>query len=145
MSDARPHLVAIDGQAADPSTPTGSPGAPAPAPGSGSGGMNRAAWIAAAVAFACAIGWGVESREGRALQQELTRTTEALAASQTRVAALEGQKLEIQQQVEALTERTGGLVDQMGALLAELGALGELSARDPQAEPDPATDLPAAP
>ncbi len=145
MSDARPHLVAIDGQAADSSTPGGSPGASSAAPASGSGGMNRAAWIAAAVAFACAIGWGVESRQGRALQQELTRTTEALVASQARVGALEGQKLEIQQQVEALTLQTGGLVDQMGALLADLGALGELSARDPQAEPEPATEVPAAP
>jgi len=139
MSDARPHLVALEGQAEAP--PEGA-AAPLPAgPLTPQNAPNRAAWLAGGLALACAIGWGVQSREGRALEQELARTTEALVASQSRVGALEAQKLEIQTQAEALITQAGGLVGQMNALLGDLGALGsdlgslgEFAGSDPQAE-----------
>ena len=124
MSEARPHLVAVDSEGSAP-----------PAPAAPAGGGRATLWLVAGLAVICAIGWLSSARNGQALAEELQVTQAGLEAAQARVGALEGQLQQVQ-------ERTGGLVDdmanvmgQLGALTGDLEALGALAGSDPEAAP----------
>ena len=146
MTEARPHLVAVEDPppSGRPEGSAGARGAPSPAwPGSRRPG--RLLWLALGVALVCAVGWAVSAGRASRLNGELAASRRDLAAARERIGALEGHLGRSRDQSALLGREMGALLERAGALAGELDALGRLAARDPQAPGDArAGEAPAA-
>lgn len=128
MSEARPHLVAVDGDRTDPVSSN-----ELPREASNRSGSGWAVWLFGALALVFGLGWALSARDGRALQEQLTTTQGQLARSEARVGALEAHLGKVETQTGALVEGMSGLMGQMRSFASDLEALGSLAGTDPQA------------
>jgi hypothetical protein len=115
MAEGRPRLVAVD-----------SPASPAARPRPGGSGL---AWLLAALALLCAVGWGLARRESNRLAGELAAAQGALAEAHAKLAANEAQRAEARSQLQALASEASSLAERLTGLEALLAA-----------EPAPAAD-----
>ncbi len=141
MTDARPHLVALDPDA----TPPEAGGAPAPAPSEGPPALGRYGWVAAALALVCAIGWGVMANRASQLEGELAASQAALAAAEGRIEDYQAHLGQVRERTEGLVAGMDALVGQLGSLATDLESLGGLVGDDPTAAGNEPGEAPAGP
>lgn len=138
MSDARPQLVAIDGDAA----PREAAREEHATEGSSLGRYGR---LAAALALVCAIGWGVMAYRASQLEGELASSQAALAVAEGRIEGYRAHLLQVRDRTGTLVHGMDALVGQLGSLASELESLGALVGEDPTATGRDETEAPAQP
>jgi uncharacterized protein HemX len=108
MAEGRPRLVAVD-----------PPASPAARPRRGG---SRLAWLLAALALLCAVGWGLARRESNRLAGELAAAESALAEAHAKLEANEAQRAEARSQLQALASEASTLAERLTGLEALLAA-----------------------
>ncbi|MCP5068093.1 MAG: hypothetical protein GY946_16145 [bacterium] len=141
MSEARPQLVAVDGD----SVPREATEGPGPEAGRAPSSLGRYGWIAAALAVVCVIGWGVTANRASRLEAELTSSQAALAAAEGRIEGYRTHLLQVRERTGTLVHGMEALVGQIGSLASELESLGSLVGEDPTATGRDETEAAAQP
>ncbi len=138
MSEARPHLVAVDGDRTDPVSSNA-----LPQEASNRSGSGWSVWLLGALALVFGLGWGMSAADSRSLEEQLTATKGQLARSEARVGALESHLGKVESQTGALVDGMSGLMGQMRQFTADLEALGSFAGSDPQATGKESSKAPA--
>ncbi|MBW2244292.1 MAG: hypothetical protein JRH01_20100 [Deltaproteobacteria bacterium] len=141
MSDARPQLVAIDGDAI-PSEAAGGQGGQAPRE---PGALGRNGRIAAALAIVGMLGFGAMGYRAAQLGDELVASQAALAAAEGRIEGYQAHLLQVRERTGTLVHGMEALVGQLGSLASELESLGSLVGEDPTAIGNDEAEAPARP
>jgi len=138
MTEARPHLVAVDGDRSDSVSSNA-----LPQEASNRSGSGWLAWLLGALALVLGLGWGMSAADGRALQEQLVVTQGQLERSEARVGALESHLGKVESQTGALVDGMSGLMGQMRQFTTDLEALGSFAGSDPQATGKDSSKAPA--
>ncbi len=141
MNDARPQLVAIDGEAL-PGEADGGQGGEAPhdpAP------LGRNGRIAAVLAIVGMLGWGVMGYRASQLEGELEASQAALAAAEGRIESYQTHLNQVRDRTGTLVTGMDVLVGQLGSFASELESLGSFVGEDPAATGNDEAEAPARP
>ncbi|MCP5058277.1 MAG: hypothetical protein GY937_16360 [bacterium] len=141
MNDARPQLVAIDGDAL-PHEANGGQGGEAPRNPAGLGRNGR---IAAVLAIVGLLGWGYMGYRAWQLEAALAASEAALAAAEGRIEGYQAHLLQVRDRTGTLVEGMDAVVGQLGSLASDLESLGSLVGEDPTATGNDKAETPARP